>query len=257
MHSHVPRTWTTKRGSSGFVLVLALDTSSRRGSVALLDSGRPLADAWHEELNAHGERVLGLIDEVFTSSGRVRSELGRVAVGRGPGTFTGLRVGLALAQGIAAGLGVPTVGTGSLEAMAAAFPAQQSGNRWPVIDARRGEFFVACYAEDGRELVSPVAVAQDALFEHLAELRSAVADEPNWLLGDALRLVSGKAEPPKGFRVFHSEATDWPSAIGVGRLCSTLGATGPAAPLYLRDADAILPKLPPCPLDLPMRKTDI
>jgi tRNA threonylcarbamoyladenosine biosynthesis protein TsaB len=239
------------------VLVLALDTSSRRGSVALLDSGRPLADAWHEELNAHGERVLGLIDEVFAKSGRVRSELSRVAVGRGPGAFTGLRVGLALAQGIAAGLAVPIVGTGSLEAMAAALPPQWVGNRWPVIDARRGEFFVACYAEDGRELVAPLVVAHHALVDRLFELRSAVPDEPNWLLGDALRLVSEKVDSAKGFRVFHSEATDWPSAIGVGRLCSTVGATGPAAPLYLRDADAVLPNLPPCPLDQPMRKADI
>lgn len=237
------------------MLVLAIETSSRRGSAALLDAGQLLAEAFHDEPNAHGERLLALIDEVFARANRDRMQIDRIGVGRGPGAFTGLRIGLALAQGIAAGLHVPAVGIGSLRAMAAAVPGQRSGYRWPVLDARRGELFVACYDEQAVELIAPRAVRQEHFGEELTALRDALGSKAdnNWLVGRALVDVSSISTDCPGFQKYHSDASDWPTAAIVGQLASALSETTQASPDYLRDADAILPNLPPCPLDEPAR----
>jgi tRNA threonylcarbamoyladenosine biosynthesis protein TsaB len=236
------------------VLVLGLETSSRRGSVALLDSGRLLAEAWHDEPNAHGERLIGLIDGVLEVAGIRPNQLDRVAVGRGPGAFTGLRVGLALAQGISSGLAIPAIGVGSLRAMAAAMGEGRSGSRWPVVNARRGEMFIACYREDGVELVSPRAVPRLGFSQTVRSLLSTV-DRPystNWLIGNAVGEIPELAIELPEFLHYSSDATDWPQAAAVGGLGSNLAEVAPASPDYLRDADAVVPHLPPCPLNQPM-----
>lgn len=235
------------------MLVLALETSSRRGSVALVEAGQLLAEAWHDEPNAHGERLLGLIGQVFTMAGRDPSCLARIGAGCGPGAFTGLRIGLALAQGMASGLGVPAVGIGSLRAMAAGVPEECSGNRWPIVDARRNEVFVACYDQGARVLLAPRILPREGLREALVALRESVSRtaESDWMIGQSVDgLPELTAELP-GFRKDTSEAASWPSAAAVARLASNPMETGPASPEYLRGADAILPKLPPCPLNKP------
>jgi tRNA threonylcarbamoyladenosine biosynthesis protein TsaB len=235
------------------VLVLGLETSTRRGSVALVESGVLLAEAWHDELNAHVERLPGLIDEVFARAQRERAQLGRVAVGRGPGAFTGLRVGLALAQGIAAGLGIPAVGIGSLRARAAAVPQALTGRRWIVLDARRGDVFLACYGGDGAELVHPLVLAREqlpsALDKHRGEL--GIATTADWLIGPSARELADLAKVVRGYSGYESEATSFPSAGTIARIASHINENDPPSPEYLRDADAIIPNLPPCPLDQP------
>jgi tRNA threonylcarbamoyl adenosine modification protein YeaZ len=239
------------------VLVLAIETSCRRGSVALVESGNVLASAWHDQANAHGERLLGLIDAVFRTAKLSPGDLERVAVGRGPGTFTGLRVGLALAQGIAAGLGIRAVGVGSLRAMAAAVPGEMPGNRWPILDARRGELFVACFGGNGRELISPRAVPRHLLVEQMEGLSLELGGPPvdNWVLGSALTEVPGLMDDlsrsTASFLAYKNDATDWPGAIAVGVLASSFDVDETATPDYLRDADAVIPALPPSPLRLP------
>ena len=75
-----------------------------------------MASAEHSDLNAHAERLLPLLEEVFAQAKLTRHDVHRVAVGIGPGSFTGLRVGIALGQGLGLGLGIPVVGVGSLAA---------------------------------------------------------------------------------------------------------------------------------------------
>jgi tRNA threonylcarbamoyladenosine biosynthesis protein TsaB len=216
-----------------------------------------LADAWHDQANAHGERLLGLIDEIFGRAERSLADLGRVAVGRGPGAFTGLRVGLALAQGIGSGLSLQAVGIGSLRAMAAGTPAHLQGNRWPLLDARRGEIFLACFAKNGSELLSPRAVPRQGLVETLMRLNSNLpgASTDSLLLGHAMSEIPELAEANLtercGFTPYRSDSTDWPGARAVGQLASALDENAPASPEYLRDADAIMPNLPACPLNQP------
>lgn len=237
------------------MLVLALETSTRRGSVALVDSGRLLVERWHDEQQAHGERLLGLVDELFKEVPRLKAtDLTAIAAGRGPGAFTGLRVGLALAQGLAMGLGIPAIGVGSMRAMALGLDDSTGGNRWPVLDARRGEFFIACYSPAGAELVAPHPVAKTQVESRLRALRSGLASSgPEWLLGHAVSMLDATSLADEGFRVHEDERTDFPGAAAIGRLASMGTERSPISAEYLRDADAVLPDLPPSPLALPRR----
>ena len=84
--------------------VLGIETSSRRGTVALVEDGQVVASLGHDVPNGHAERMLGLVDQALAEAGWAKASLDRIAVGVGPGSFTGIRVGIALAQGLALGL---------------------------------------------------------------------------------------------------------------------------------------------------------
>lgn len=219
--------------------VLALETSSRRGSAALWDSGRLVCNALHEEPNAHGERMLPLVQALVAEAQWPASSIDRLGVGVGPGSFTGLRVGIALGQGLALGLDRPLVGVVSLEAMAAAAPASQLGLRWALLDARRGEVFAAVYDEQCRQQLAPTALPAGSAFELLLQRFPG----PRLLLGEV------DVGCPDASCVFHSPTTDLPHADQVAQLAAAKELdSAPAVPLYVRDADAIRPHLPPSPL---------
>ena len=161
-----------------------------------------------------------------------------MAVGIGPGSFTGLRVGMALAQGIALGLGIPVVGVGSLLAMATRGAGSRPGLRVPLLDARRSELFVAVYDASGAELVAPLALPRET---RSPSCRSGLPGRPV-LLGEVaaeLRLRRPRSARRDGSAARHVD--------GDGRRRAR-PARSPAEPLYVRDADAIKPDLPPSPL---------
>lgn len=194
----------------------------------------------HEEPNAHAERLLGLIERVLADAGTTRNGLDRIAVGVGPGSFTGLRVGIALAQGIALGLGRPLVGVGSLRAMAQAAPPSDRRVRVTVLDARRGELFVAAYAPDGCELLAPAALTA-----------AAARDAVHAALAGASALLVGECAAELGldFELARGTELDLPHASTVALLGSTLEPDAARAePVYVRGPGATLPNLPPSPL---------
>lgn len=218
---------------------LGIETSTRRGSVAAVLDGTTLGAFAHEAPNEHAERVLALIELLLAEVGWSRASLDRIAVGIGPGSFTGLRVGIALAQGIALGLDRPLVGVGSLQALASAVTTTEARVRVPVLDARRGELFVAAYDPAGRELLAPSAVpiGQAGTF-----VRERVGAELV-LVGEAARLVGG------AFHVLSGGELDLPHASAVARAGSTLDpANAPVEPVYVRGPGATPQNLPPSPL---------
>jgi tRNA threonylcarbamoyladenosine biosynthesis protein TsaB len=222
------------------VRVLGIETSTRRGSVAVSANGVVVAAQSHEEPNAHAERLLGLIERVLADAGMTRDALDRIGVGVGPGSFTGLRVGIALAQGIALGLGRPLVGVGSLGAMARALPPAERRVRVPVLDARRGELFVAAYAADGSELLAPAALAAS---EARVALHAALAGAEAVLVGESA------GELGLDFEVARGPELDLPHASTVAVLATTLEPDAARAePVYVRGPGATLPNLPPSPL---------
>jgi len=219
--------------------VLGIETSTRRGSVAAVLDGATLGAFAHEAPNEHAERVLALIELLLAEVGWSRTSIDRIAVGIGPGSFTGLRVGIALAQGIALGLDRPVVGVGSLQALASAVTETDARVRVPALDARRGELFVAAYDATGRELLAPnaVPVAQAGAF-----VRDRVAGELV-IVGEAAPLVGGE------FAVLAGGELDLPHASAVARAGSTLDpATATVEPIYVRGAGATPQNLPPSPL---------
>jgi len=196
------------------MIVLGFDTATRSTAVALrLADGRTLQardDPAPDERPGHATRLLGMADELLGGAGIGWSALERIAVGRGPGTFTGLRVGVATARGLAQSLGVELVGVSSLRALAEgalldggeeAAPADRSKAILGVLDARRGEAFVAAYLpnEQGslEELVSPCALAPEELGSIVAQAKARLADEQGrgWLaIGDGAVRFRGELE---------------------------------------------------------------
>lgn len=121
--------------------LLALDTSTEACSVALLYNGEK---TYLNELTqrTHAKRILPMVDEILTDSGLKLNQLDALAFGRGPGSFTGVRVGAAIAQGLALGTDLPVIPISNLTAMAqAAFELYQAENVAAAIDARMNEVY--------------------------------------------------------------------------------------------------------------------
>ena len=150
--------------------ILGFDTSTAASSAAvLLDDGRvvestPPAERLAER-PAHASELLPAVHDVM---GRVEvafRDLDAIAVGLGPGTFTGLRIGIATARGLAKANGLPLRGVSSLAALAAGMPV---GERLPLIDAKRGEVYGALFGEDGQRWPA-FALGIDAVLARLAD----------------------------------------------------------------------------------------
>lgn len=217
--------------------ILSIETCSRRGSVALCEGAALVARSEHSEPSAHAERMLSLVELALADAGWARSSVDRIAVGIGPGSFVGLRVGIALAEGLGLGLGRPVVGVSSLHAMLAAVPEAELGTRVALLDARRNELFVAARTVEGQERIEPRAVPRSEIHALLATL-------------EAERVVIGEVarELELSERRLSGPALDLPDAHWVARLGATLNiAASPALPLYVRGPGATEPNLPPSP----------
>ena len=195
------------------MLVLALDTATAHASIALLHRGRQLS-AWREKTHQDlCRRLAAEARRVLSQAGRTFPDLGLVAVGLGPGSFTSLRVGLATAKGIALARDLPLVGVSSLEAMAWQARGQVSGMVCPLLDARRGEVYAGLFRLSGEavERVEEEFVASGAdLVARLAAL-----GEPVSVFGEVESLSAADREA-LGDTVLARPA--WPDAAAVAEL---------------------------------------
>jgi len=145
------------------VLILAADTSLPILSVALIRDAQLLAASAVEGKNSRNEKLLPAIDWVLNETGSDRREIDLFAVTRGPGSFTGVRIGLATMQGMALALGKPVCAMSTHEAIA---PAH---GKWLIVDdAGRGEFYVSEY-EEGEEVLAPRLARSEDLVSFQAE----------------------------------------------------------------------------------------
>lgn len=199
----------------------------------------------HAAGGGHSAHAMRLVDDAFREAGWEPSSVDRLAAGIGPGSFTGLRVGISVAQGIALALGKPAVGVGSLRAMCRGVPASVPGLRCAFGDARRGELFAAAYDASGSPAHGVATIPR--------------ADLGSWVFsvsgGGAVVLVGavlGELGAMQGVDpawIWRSDVTDEPHAVCVAEVAAGLEPTlAPAEPEYVRDADAIRPTLPRHPL---------
>jgi tRNA threonylcarbamoyladenosine biosynthesis protein TsaB len=155
------------------MLILAFDTATDVATSALVSDGEVLG-----ERTSRAVTVLEDVDALLRQAGAHTGEVGGLAVGIGPGSFTGVRVGLATARGIALALGIPVAGVSTLAALAAGAPAAL-----PVIDARRGEVFVLegeprVLAPDDLELAPGTLCVGSGAVRYRALLEAAGAEIP-------------------------------------------------------------------------------
>jgi len=215
------------------VRILAVETSSRRGSVALLDGEQLIGSLEHEQPNSHAERLLPLVERLLSEAGWPKSSLDRLGVGVGPGSFTGLRVGIALAEGLSVGLDRPLIGGGSLWAMAFGALTESRGPCCALLDARRSELFAAVYNRENVELAAPAAIP--------------IQDLPAFLAANAVRSVVGEVAHglTHGRLQISGPTLDLPHARWVGALTRELDESRfPPEPQYVRGIGATLPNLP-------------
>ena len=208
------------------MLILGLDTCLSSCSVAVLDGERVVASSREVMARGHQERLAPMARQVMAQAGLAFDRLDRIAVTVGPGSFTGLRVGIAFAKGLALALDKPAVGIGTLEALA----AEAAGLVFPAIDARRGQLYLQAF-EDGRALMAPDALSAEVAAARLAELSQG---RPFTLVGSGAALL---ADVAPGAAIIAAEG---PDARHVARLAAAR-APGPLKPLYLRAPDAKLP----------------
>lgn len=188
------------------MIVLGFDTSTPATAVALRAADGHTTQARDDPPAGthpgHATRLLDLARELLTGAGIAWSELDRIAVGTGPGTFTGLRVGVATARGLAQSLSVELVGISSLRALAAVALADVADDCravLAVIDARRGEAFAAAYERgdrgEPRELAAPRALPPRELASVLTAAERANGGSRRWLaVGDGALRFRGDLE---------------------------------------------------------------
>jgi tRNA threonylcarbamoyladenosine biosynthesis protein TsaB len=230
--------------------VLALDTSTLTASVAVVrvvpgDAPEVLAEGDADTGNA-SEQLMPLVAELMERAGMRMADLDAVAVGAGPGSFTGLRIGLATAKGLAFAADKPLWLVSSLGALAWSMDASDGALRVPVLDARRGELYAGFFRVDagaGRGVPRAVAVERVLRPGDLAATIAEVCGDAGAAVavaGDALVAhAAGLADLPVNVRRASGRAT--PGAVGVAALAAAgdrADGLANGAPAYIRPAEA-------------------
>jgi tRNA threonylcarbamoyladenosine biosynthesis protein TsaB len=211
--------------------VLAIDTALEACSCAILDTARrePMIASRSEAMvRGHAEALIPLVQTMMAEANIVFSSLDRVAVTTGPGSFTGLRVGISAARGFGLAAEKPVVGLSTLAALAAPHIAEDDSV--PVIvaiDARHAHVYLQAFAPGGRTVIAPrIAPLQEAI--------RAANEAPSRIVGSAAQAVAdGCGETP-----ILVDPRRAPDIAWVARLGAVADETASAKPLYLRAADA-------------------
>ncbi|MEW9616877.1 tRNA (adenosine(37)-N6)-threonylcarbamoyltransferase complex dimerization subunit type 1 TsaB [Shinella sp. S4-D37] len=204
------------------MIVLAIDTAGTGCHAALYDpyEDRILGAAGADIGRGHAERLMEFVDAALDAAGLTLRDIGRIVVTVGPGSFTGIRVGVAAARGLALALGIPAVGVSSLSALAA--DHRTASPLLIAMDAKRDEVYWQRFAADGSALSSPAIASVEAV-------RSLAAGHDGAIAGSAAALLRDGAEP----------GSDGVAIATVARLGAGLDPAGhPPKPLYLRGPDA-------------------
>jgi tRNA threonylcarbamoyl adenosine modification protein YeaZ len=211
------------------VLLLAFDTATPAVTVALHDGARVLAELVSADARRHGELLAPAIGKILAEAGLALPDVTAVAVGTGPGPYTGLRAGLVTARVLGSALDVPVHGVCTLDVIASDAVLAAGGRDFVVAtDARRKELYWARYSASGLRLTEPAVSAPGEIGAHWPVAGAGAAAYPG-LLGERI-------EP------------EYPAARTLARLAAGRLAAGlpmlPAEPLYLRRPDARVPGPP-------------
>jgi tRNA threonylcarbamoyl adenosine modification protein YeaZ len=214
--------------------ILAIETGSRSCSVVVYADAHDVPAVEHETTDhGHATLLMPMIERALQKAGCAYADLSRVAVAVGPGSFTGLRVGLAAAQGIGLAAGIPVVGISSFLTVARGIESERDGRRvFVLLDSRREEPFLAEIDERLQFAQPPSVVGLDALDAILAPAR------PLIIAGDAPAI--GRYSTQGGIRLMQIV----PNALSVAALAADPEHRYdlPPKPVYIRAPDVTMPK---------------
>jgi tRNA threonylcarbamoyladenosine biosynthesis protein TsaB len=176
---------------------LTIDTTTKVTAVSLAEDGRLVAEGFLHTSKTHSERLIPMLDQLLKAASWTLQELEMIGVVRGPGSFTGIRIGIATAQGLAQVLKLPLLAVLSLDALAWAGLGRLE-DIVPILDARKNEWYTARYRwAKGKEkaecLTLPQAIPTDLWLEHLRGL-----DRPICFVGDATAKSKARIEEVLG-----------------------------------------------------------
>ena len=228
------------------MLILAFETSAKAASVALHDGQKLLAESYQNTGMTHSQTLMVMAEDALKQCGKCAQDVTAVAVAEGPGSFTGVRIGVAAAKGFAWGREIPCYGISTLEAMAETLGIFQ-GYVCPVMDARRAQVYNALFYVN-RGVISRVtpdrAIALNDLSEELKNLT-----EPVFLVGDGSNLCYNTLSKEVPNLVLPAEHRMHQRAVGVALLAAKQAQQGIApggadlTPNYLRLSQAEREKL--------------
>jgi tRNA threonylcarbamoyladenosine biosynthesis protein TsaB len=220
--------------------LIAIETATEACSVALWIDGE-VRERFEIAPRRHAELVLPWADALLAEAGIAKSQLDAIAVGRGPGAFTGVRLAIALAQGIALALDRQVVAVSTLAALAMRVAPGEGDRMLAAIGARMGEIYLGAFARDAEGLVVPIESEQlvrpDAVAPRIGS---------DWIgVGTGFDADNGALVRTLGESLAHVDATALPHAADVVRLAARAFANGEAVaperiePAYLRDKVAL------------------
>ena len=223
------------------MLILAFETSAKAASVALMDGQKLLGESYQNTGLTHSQTLMVMAEDLLKQCGCTIRDITAVAVAEGPGSFTGVRIGVAAAKGFAWGKELPCYGVSTLEAMAVSLGAWQ-GYVCPCMDARRQQVYNAIfYADKGklRRITEDRAIALKDLAEELKNFA-----EPVFLVGDGSNLCYNTLNGQIPGLVLPPEHRMHQRAVGVALLAEQQAAAGipgdgqSLTPNYLRLSQA-------------------
>ncbi len=215
------------------MIILGIDTASAQCAVALVQDGHTLASTIRQGRQGQSEHLLPMIKECLDQAGLRVSHLNGVAVATGPGSFTGLRVGLAAAQGLALACNIPALGIDSFTAcrLSNPAPASETAHSLIILESFRAELYWQLFDCKGEAQTLPAC--QDA-----AAIARALPPGPLLVIGDGAGHLTATLGGRSDCRIVASGGPD-PAAIArEGERLLTLGHKPPAIAFYVRPADA-------------------
>ena len=228
------------------MLILAFETSAKAASVALTENGKLLGESYQNTGLTHSQTLMVMAEDVLKQCGKLAADVEAVAVAEGPGSFTGVRIGVAAAKGFAWGSEIPCYGVSTLEAMAESLGAFD-GYVCPCMDARRSQVYNALFLAEGGKLTRVAEDRAIALADLKEELKN--CDKPVFLVGDGANLCYNTLKEEVPNLVLPPEHRIHQRAVGVAVLAQRMAEAGLApsggalVPNYLRLSQAEREKL--------------
>ena len=222
--------------------ILALETSAKAVSCAVAADGAPIASAWQQTGLTHSRTLMPMVESMLQNSDLALSDMDAIAVAVGPGSFTGLRIGIAAAKGLAWGAEKPCIAVSTLEAMATPLRHMEGHVILCAMDARRQQIYNALFLAQGDSLARLCPDRAIALEELAAEVQREA--RPITVVGDGAALCHGfltQAGIPCALAPIHLRAQ---SAVGVALAAEGLAKEGKLlsaqdlSPVYLRLSQA-------------------
>ena len=223
------------------MLILAFETSAKAGSVALLEDGKLLAESYQNTGLTHSQTLMVMAEDMLKAAGKAVSDLTAVAVAEGPGSFTGVRIGVAAAKGLSWGGELPCYGVSTLESMALTLGVYE-GYVCPCMDARRSQVYNALFLAERGTLTRVTEDRAIALSDLEKELKN--LEKPIFLVGDGSNLcyntllesVPGLVLPPE--HRMHQRASGVALAAAKKIAAGEAGDGNALTPNYLRLSQA-------------------